>query len=402
MLMSAKEQARTSFNRRAPFTAVQQGGSDGCMSASRDLHIIHLVGARPNFMKAAPVLDALGQYREVRTMLVHSGQHYDVAMSGRFFDELGLPQPEVDLGVGSGTHAVQVANVMVALEPLLERERPDLLIVVGDVNSTLAGALTAAKLNIPVAHVEAGLRSGDRTMPEEINRLLTDQISELLFTPSRDGNANLIREGIHAERVHLIGNVMIDTLLRNLSRAREACAPQRYGLNGSRYAVVTLHRPSNVDEADQLAEIYAALDALAAEMPVLFPIHPRTSKNAERFGLRLARARALPPLGYLELLGLMSSAALVLTDSGGVQEETTALGVPCLTLRENTERPITIEEGTNTLVPVRTRAAILAAAEVSGGKQGRIPELWDGRAGERAAAAILQWARSALALALRE
>jgi UDP-N-acetylglucosamine 2-epimerase (non-hydrolysing) len=362
------------------------------MSTSRDLRIIHLVGARPNFMKAAPVLDALRRYPEVSTMLVHSGQHYDVAMSGRFFDELGLPQPDVDLGVGSATHAVQVAQVMMALEPLLERERPRLLIVVGDVNSTLAGAITAAKLNIPVAHVEAGLRSGDRTMPEEINRLLTDQISDLLFTPSPDGNENLAREGVPAERVHLVGNVMIDTLLRNLPRARALRAPHHYGMNGGRYAVVTLHRPSNVDEPDQLAEIYAALDTLAAEMPVLFPIHPRTSKNAERFGLRLERARALPPLGYLELLGLMGEAALVLTDSGGVQEETTALGVPCLTLRENTERPITIDQGTNTLVPVRSRAAILAAAAGAGAKRGRVPELWDGRAGERIADAIVRWA----------
>jgi UDP-N-acetylglucosamine 2-epimerase (non-hydrolysing) len=362
------------------------------MSNSRRLRIIHLVGARPNFMKAAPVLDALKQHPHVTTMLVHSGQHYDVAMSGRFFEELGLPSPDLDLGVGSASHAVQVAQVMTALEPLLQREHPDLLIVVGDVNSTLAGALTAAKLNIPVAHVEAGLRSGDRTMPEEINRLLTDQISDLLFTPSRDGNVNLAREGIPPNRVHLVGNGMIDTLLRNLARARALGAARQYGLNGGRYAVVTLHRPSNVDHADQLAEIYSALETLAAEMPVLFPVHPRTNKNAERFGLRLERTRTLPPLGYLELLDLMSGAALVLTDSGGVQEETTALGVPCLTLRQNTERPITIDEGTNTLVPVRTRAAILAAAAAAGQKQGRVPELWDGRAGERIADAILHWA----------
>lgn len=362
------------------------------MSTARALRIVHLVGARPNFMKAAPVLEALGRYPQIGTMLVHSGQHYDVEMSGRFFEELGLPQPDLDLGVGSGSHAVQVAQVMIALEPLLQREQPDLLIVVGDINSTLAGALTAAKLNIPVAHVEAGLRSGDRTMPEEINRLLTDQISDLLFTPSRDGDHNLAREGIPGERIHFVGNVMIDTLLRNLPRARALRVRDRNGLAGGRYAVVTLHRPSNVDDADQLAEIYGALDTLACDMPVLFPIHPRTSKNAERFGLHLARARALPPMGYLELLGLMSEAAVVLTDSGGVQEETTALGVPCLTLRQNTERPITIEEGTNTLVPVRSRAAILAAAQEAGSKRGRIPELWDGRAGERIADAVVRWA----------
>ena len=362
------------------------------MNPNRPLRIVHLVGARPNFMKAAPVLEALGRMPQISTMLVHSGQHYDVEMSTRFFEELGLPQPDVDLGIGSASHAVQVAQVMMALEPLLQREQPDLLIVVGDVNSTLAGALTAAKLNIPVAHVEAGLRSGDRTMPEEINRLLTDQISDLLFTPSRDGDRNLGREGIPADRIHFVGNVMIDTLLRNLPRARSSSARERYGVNGGRYAVVTLHRPSNVDEPDQLAEIYSALDTLARELPVLFPVHPRTSKNAESFGLRLEHARVLPPLGYLELVGLMSEAALVLTDSGGVQEETTALGVPCLTLRQNTERPITIEEGTNTLVPVRSRAAILAAAQQAGSKRGRIPELWDGRAGERIAAAIVQWA----------
>jgi UDP-N-acetylglucosamine 2-epimerase (non-hydrolysing) len=328
----------------------------------------------------------------VRVTLVHSGQHYDPEMSGSFFEELGLPQPDVNLGVAASSHAEQVGRVLIAMESLLLAGRPDLLVVVGDGNSTFAGALAAVKLGIPVAHVEAGLRSGDRTMPEEINRILTDQVSDLLFTPSPDADRNLAGEGIPAARVRLVGNIMIDTLLANLPAARAGGAQARHGVAGRPYALATLHRPSNVDDADQLAEIFAAFDALAGDMPVLLPLHPRTRRNAESFGLRLARATVLPPLGYHDMLALMAGAALVLTDSGGVQEETTGLGVPCMTLRGNTERPITIVQGTNTLVPVRTRAAIMAALDGALAKRGRVPDLWDGRTAGRIVDEITAWA----------
>lgn len=355
--------------------------------------ILHVVGARPNFIKLAPLLRALEGVAGLRSVLVHTGQHYDAEMSDAFFADLEIRRPDVHLGVGSGTHAVQTAAVMMALEPVLERTRPALVVVVGDVNSTLAAALTAAKLNLPVAHVEAGLRSGDRSMPEELNRMLTDQVAELLFTPSRDADENLRREGIPGERIHRVGNIMIDTLLFHLPRARALAVPERLGLERGRYAVVTLHRPSNVDERAQLAEIFGALDAIAAEMAVVFPMHPRTRKNAEAFGLRLARARALEPVGYLEMVSLMETARVVLTDSGGVQEETTLLGIPCLTLRTTTERPITVEEGTNRLVPERTREKILAAVEEALGARwdGRRPELWDGRTAERIAGVLQGW-----------
>jgi len=355
------------------------------------LHVMQLVGARPNFMKAGPVLARLRREPDVRITLVHSGQHYDAEMSGRFFEELGLPVPDVNLGIGADTHAGQVGRVLIAMEAVLQQDRPDLLVVVGDVNSTVAGALAAVKLGIPVAHVEAGLRSRDRTMPEEINRLLTDQMADLLYTPSADADVNLRAEGIPDARIRLVGNVMIDSLLSHLPAARALDVPARYDVAPQRYALATLHRPSNVDEPAQLAEIFAALDDLAGQMPVLLPMHPRTRRNAEQFGIELQRARVLPPLGYLEMLGLMADAALVLTDSGGVQEETTGLGVPCMTLRENTERPITIEQGTNTLVPERTRAAITGAVDAARRKQGRVPGLWDGRAAERIVADALAW-----------
>jgi UDP-N-acetylglucosamine 2-epimerase (non-hydrolysing) len=364
------------------------------------MRLIHVVGARPNFMKIAPLLHALRDAPEVEGLLVHTGQHYDHRMSDTFFADLGIPDPDVNLEVGSGSHAVQTAEVMKAFEPVVEGFRPDMVVVVGDVNSTLACALVAAKLHVAVAHVEAGLRSRDRRMPEEINRILTDQLSDLLFTPSRDGDANLRAEGIPDERIRFVGNIMIDTLLAQLPAARALGMRRRAGVEGAPYALATLHRPSNVDAPEQLEEIFSALATLAGGgRAVLFPMHPRTPKNAESFGLMgaLGGVRVLEPLGYREMLGLMEGAELVLTDSGGIQEETTALGVPCLTLRDTTERPITIEQGTNTLVPDRSRQAILAAAAAAARKRGNIPEGWDGRAAERIAAALREWGAANLA-----
>ena len=357
------------------------------------MRVLHVVGARPNFMKVAPVMAALSGREGIEQWLVHTGQHYDRTMSGDFFVELGLPDPDVNLGVGSGTHAEQTADVMRFFDPVMCDWAPDMVVVVGDVNSTLACALVAAKRHVPVAHVEAGLRSGDRRMPEEVNRVLTDQISDLLFTTSRDAATNLGREGVPAERVHFVGNTMIDTLASNLERARAVGAADRHGVEPGAFALVTLHRPSNVDDPHQLAEIFGALRALADERPVLFPMHPRTRQSAERFGLAgdLGRVAVLDPVGYLEMVGLTDAAGLVLTDSGGVQEETTYLGVPCLTLRSSTERPVTITQGTNRLVPVRTREAILEAASAIDAAAGGVPELWDGRAAERIAAVLTSW-----------
>lgn len=318
--------------------------------------------------------------------LVHTGQHYDDNMSRIFFDELDLPAPDEYLEVGSGTHAGQTARVMLNFEPVLLQHRPDWVFVVGDVNSTLACALVCSKLGIRVAHIEAGLRSGDRSMPEEINRLLTDQVAELLFTPSRDGDANLIREGISPSKIHFVGNVMIDTLARMLPGARQRGTINKLGLQRRQFALVTLHRPSNVDQPETLGEILAALQEIAADLEVIFPVHPRTRQQIAKLGFRAPPGlRLIEPLGYLDFLALMDSAGFVLTDSGGVQEETTYLGVPCLTARPNTERPVTVSEGTNRLVDSR-REAILAAVgslSQSNGKRGRIPDLWDGQAAER-------------------
>lgn len=347
--------------------------------------ILVAVGARPNFVKAAPLLEAARAHPGVETLLVHTGQHYDDALSGALFRDLQLREPDVNLGAGSGSHARQTAAVMCAFEPVVLRWKPDVVVVVGDVNSTLACALVASKLGVAVAHVEAGLRSGDRSMPEEVNRVVVDQLSDLLLTPGRDADDNLLREGIAPERIHRVGNVMVDSLLRQLPRARERCRSEGPRLPERGYALATVHRPSNVDGAGQLEEIFAALAALAEEMPVLFPMHPRTRAAAERFGLlpALGGVRVLEPLGYLAMLALMERARLVLTDSGGVQEETTVLGVPCVTLRDTTERPVTVREGTSILVPVRTRSGILRAAAEAPGRKGRVPELWDGRAAER-------------------
>ena len=364
-----------------------------------------VVGARPNYMKMAPLLEAFrADARLPPAVLVHTGQHYDPMMNERLFNDLGLPRPDINLEVGSGTHAVQTAEVMRRFEPVLEARQPQCVVVVGDVNSTLACALVAAKKGVPVAHVEAGLRSFDRSMPEEINRLLTDQLAELLYTTERSARANLEREGIPGERIHFVGNVMIDALVAHRARAvpaartlRETGAPVGFFSSRTGFGVATLHRPSNVDRPDALAASLDILRATAEIVPLVCALHPRTRANIASFGLRekinTSRLLMVPPQGYLEMLGLMAEATVVLTDSGGMQEETTALGVPCLTLRDNTERPVTVEEGTNMVVG-RHRERILCLVEeiaATGGKRGRVPELWDGRASERIAGHLALW-----------
>lgn len=360
-----------------------------------EMKLLHIVGARPNFMKAAPVLRAGRAVRGLEQVLVHTGQHYDRAMSDTFFQDLDLPAADENLGVGSGTHAEQTARIMLGFEPVLDRHRPDWVVVYGDVNSTIACALVAVKKGIQVAHVEAGLRSRDRAMPEEVNRLLTDQIAHLLLTPSRDGDTNLRAEGIPDTRIRFVGNVMVDTLLHLRERARARRMPDELGVAGHDYAFVTLHRPSNVDESQPLRELLGAIDDLAERMPVLFAVHPRTRKRISEFGMDglVRRARLLDPLGYLETVSLLDQATVVLTDSGGLQEETTVLGVPCLTARPNTERPVTITEGTNRLVPsdrARIGAAVaeVLAARASGAFRSCQPEGWDGRAAERVIMAL--------------
>jgi UDP-N-acetylglucosamine 2-epimerase (non-hydrolysing) len=354
------------------------------------MKVLNVVGARPNMMKMAPLVDAMGHFPDLQQKLLHSGQHYDAKLSQVFFDELGIPQPDIYLGVGSGSHAEQTAQVMVEFEQVVLADRPDVVVVVGDVNSTLACSVTAAKLWIPVAHVEAGLRSFDRRMPEEINRLVTDQVSDLLFTTSRQANENLRREGIPHERIFFVGNVMIDTLMKHRERAVGLRSPARFGLEPGQYTLLTLHRASNVDAPVVLAGLLDALTRIQRDTTILFPIHPRTAKRIAEFGFteRLQAApnlRVVEPLGYLEFLDLMIHAQMVLTDSGGIQEETTILGIPCLTMRENTERPVTITEGTNTLVGTDPDRIVDTAHTVLDGesKTGRTPELWDGHAAER-------------------
>lgn len=356
--------------------------------------ILTIVGARPNFMKAAPIHAAFVA-RGIAHQIIHTGQHYDDAMSKVFFDDLGMPRPAEYLGVGSGSHAVQTAAVMVGLEKVFLARQPRLVNVVGDVNSTMAAALVATKLHIPVAHTEAGLRSRDWAMPEEINRIVTDRISDLLLTPSPDGDANLLAEGTPKERVICVGNVMIDSLRSHLPRAQALDMPGKYGLTPGAYGVLTLHRPSNVDDPETFDRIASVLLELQGRLPIVFPVHPRTRARmaSTAIGARFASAaniRLVDPLGYVEFLSLTSRAQLVLTDSGGLQEETTALGIPCLTLREQTERPVTETEGTNTVVgtdPDRIRSEALKALD-GRGKQGRIPALWDGHAAERIVDAI--------------
>ena len=353
------------------------------------MRICHVVGARPNFMKAAPVIRALSAY-PVEQIVVHTGQHYDFNMSEVFFQQLGMPAPDINLQVGSDTHAQQTAQIMSRFEPVLLDTKPDLVVVYGDVNSTVAAALVCSKRMIRIAHVEAGLRSFDRTMPEEINRLLTDQLSDLLFTPSEDGNLNLSREGVSPEKVFFVGNVMIDTLARMLPETDGCLLPD---LPRS-YALVTLHRPSNVDELDWLAVLLSSLEKASQELAFIFPVHPRTRQKMAELGIKpngKGLIRFLEPLPYLEFLALQKHATIVITDSGGIQEETTFLGVPCLTVRENTERPITISMGTNTLVGRDASRLITEIGRVLDrpGKQGDIPPLWDGHAAERIARVIM-------------
>lgn len=355
------------------------------------LKVINVIGARPNIMKVAPIVDAMKRReREFTPLVVHTGQHYDALMSDVFFRDLELPAPDVHLGVGSASHAVQTAAVMDRFEPVVLRENPDWVLVVGDVNSTLACALVCSKLGVRVAHVEAGLRSRDRTMPEEINRLLTDQIADLLFTPSQDADENLLAEGIPRERIRFVGNVMIDSLLKHLEQAKKSNIAQGLGVAGKDYAILTLHRPANVDDRETFARILGALEEIATRLPIIFPVHPRTKKTIAEFGfgerIKNSNLSLIAPLPYLDFLSLYSGARLVLTDSGGIQEETTFLGIPCLTLRETTERPITVEMGTNTVVgsdPRKIMAGALAALDGSKTPPHSVPPLWDGHTADR-------------------
>ena len=354
------------------------------------MHVLHVVGARPNFMKVAPVHAAFRKRAGVRQSLVHTGQHYDANLSDIFFEQLQIPRPDVSLEVGSGSHAVQTAEVMIRFEKTVLERKPDLVLVYGDVNSTLAATLVCAKLGTKLAHVEAGLRSFDRTMPEEINRLVTDQLADLLLIPSDEAVGNLLREGVAREKIHFVGNVMIDTLRTLLPLAR---MPEIPGLT-DQFALVTLHRPSNVDEPETLRRILGALSTMSERLQIVFPVHPRTKARIESLGYHFDNSRrifAIPPTGYLECLALQQRSTVVVTDSGGLQEETTALGVPCLTVRENTERPITITHGTNTLVGTDMDLLLQEVSKIlSGqGKGGRIPPLWDGLASERIADVVL-------------
>jgi len=365
------------------------------------MKILNIVGARPNFMKIAPLMAEYSRCSGIEAVLVHTGQHYDEKMSDLFFRDLGIPKPDVNLGVGSGSHAVQTAEIMKAFEPVVLEYRPDAVLVVGDVNSTIACGLVAVKLGVKLVHVEAGLRSFDRSMPEEINRILTDSISDLLFCTERSGVDNLLKEGVARDRIHLVGHVMIDTLLKNLERARESKILDDLRaqgcLNGEGFAVLTLHRPSNVDDPAVFSRILDALAAIQVDLPVLFPVHPRTRKNLATLGLMpridgLKNLHLLEPVGYLDFLKLTSSATVVLTDSGGIQEETTILKVPCITLRENTERPITVTAGSNQLAGTDTDKIVAAYRNAVGGKwrQPQVPPLWDGHAAERIVKVMLE------------
>jgi len=356
-------------------------------------------------MKIAPVMAALKKEApEIDVKLVHTGQHYDAAMKHQFFVQLGIPEPDIDLGVGSGSHSVQTAEIMKRFEPVMEEFKADAVLVVGDVNSTIACALVAVKNHVPVIHVESGLRSGDRDMPEEINRVLTDQISDLLYTTERTAADNLQRENVDLSRVHFVGNVMIDTLKKHVERAtpiEQTLAdlehPNVVLDSKEGYSLLTMHRPSNVDEEPVLTSLLETLTQVSQQLPIVFPVHPRTRQRIQEFGLeeklQAANIHCLGPLGYMEMLGVMANARMVLTDSGGIQEETTALGVPCITLRENTERPITVNQGTNTIVGTDSTAILREVNAVlnEGGKAGRQPELWDGQAAVRIAHHLSSW-----------
>ncbi|MEN6308638.1 MAG: UDP-N-acetylglucosamine 2-epimerase (non-hydrolyzing) [Anaerohalosphaeraceae bacterium] len=353
--------------------------------------ILCVCGARPNFMKIAPLMRVFRETRDLCTLLVHTGQHYDEKMSKLFFDELNIPKPDVNLEVGSGSHAVQTAEVMKRFEPVVLNFKPDYVLVVGDVNSTIACGLVAVKLGVKLIHVEAGLRSFDRTMPEEINRILTDSISDLLFVTEQSGVDNLKHEGINSDKVHLVGNVMIDTLLANRQKAEQSEILEQLKVEKKKYAVITLHRPSNVDDLSNLEKILTAFEVIEKDLKLVFPIHPRTKKNIEGSVLQtrvsaMSNLILLEPVGYLDFLKLTANAAIVITDSGGIQEETTILGVPCMTLRENTERPITCTEGTNKLVHVETQDILKHYSEIKAnafGSKSKIPRYWDGKAAER-------------------
>lgn len=350
------------------------------------MKILTIVGARPNFMKIAPLMWEARRRPDIFVRLVHTGQHYDEKMSEVFFRDLNIPRPEIELGVGSASHAVQTADVMTRFEPVLLKEKPDAVVVVGDVNSTLACALTAAKLGIPVAHVEAGLRSFDASMPEEINRILTDAISRWLFVSESSGVVNLRREGIPEDRIHYVGNVMIDSLHQSRQQSERSHILQNLGISSGGYAVLTLHRPANVDNPDVFSSLLSAIQRLQRELPIVFPVHPRTRKVLDRFDLStFPQLRLVDPLGYFDFLKLLSHARMVLTDSGGIQEETTVLSVPCLTLRDNTERPATVDEGTNVLAGLQPDRIIDVALQVLANPPGaaRIPHLWDGKAAAR-------------------
>lgn len=356
-----------------------------------------IAGARPNFMKIAPIVRVLGTHKDVSFKIIHTGQHYDREMNDVFFEELGIPKPDVFMGAGGGSHAQQTAKIMVDFEKVCQEDYPDLVLVVGDVNSTLACSIVAKKLNIPVAHVEAGLRSGDRSMPEEINRVVTDSITDFFFVTEPSGVANLLREGHLKETIHYVGHVMVDNLLyqRDKLQHTDTQAFESTALKArlGRYGVVTLHRPSNVDSAEALQKIGEALREISQHVPLVFPVHPRTQSNLEKFGIDLSEQIILTkPLSYMEFLNLWKDAQIVLTDSGGLQEETTALGVPCITIRENTERPITVEEGTNVLVGTNPKRILEEAHKVlrGEGKCGRRPELWDGKAAERIVKIVLK------------
>jgi UDP-N-acetylglucosamine 2-epimerase (non-hydrolysing) len=361
------------------------------------MKFLSVVGTRPNFMKLAPIARALAGRPDVQHVIVHTGQHYDLTMSDAFFEDLELSEPDFHLAVGSGSHAAQTAAVLARLEPILESEQPDVVLVYGDVNSTVAAALAAAKMNIRVAHIEAGLRSRDRTMPEELNRLVTDQLSDLLYAPSLDAASNLRSEGIPANRIRFVGNVMIDSLTQMLPRAHAEDVAARYGLTGEEYVVVTLHRPANVDDATNLSEVMRALEKISRDRPVLFPVHPRTRRRLGELEIQPnggGDLRLLDPLGYTEMLGLVCKSSLVITDSGGLQEETTYLGIPCLTVRPNTERPVTCARGTNRLVPAEQDVIVDSARRTLARKRAARPaiELWDGHAAERIARDLCDYA----------
>lgn len=355
------------------------------------IKVINICGARPNFMKIAPIMRAFQSDPDFETLLVHTGQHYDENMSKLFFDELNIPKPDINLEIGSGSHAVQTAEIMKSFEKVALNWKPDYVLVVGDVNSTIACGLVSVKLGIKLIHVEAGLRSFDRKMPEEINRVLTDSISDLLFVSEQSGINNLKREGVNSDSVHFVGNVMIDTLLTNRQKAESSEILTRMGLGPKSYAVITLHRPSNVDDMTRFHEILTAFETIQKVLKLIFPIHPRTRNNIKgtEFEARIQAMEnliLLDPVGYLDFMKLMSNAALVMTDSGGIQEETTILGIPCMTLRENTERPVTITEGTNQLVEITSKGILECFAELKKNKysiQGKIPQYWDGKAAER-------------------